>query len=144
MSLPTPENLLPHRPPMLLLDRLLILEENSLVAEKQFRADEFFVQGHYPDYPLVPGVITCEALLQAGAALIAFKRKAQPSDGVPVVARLTQAKFRRPLRPGDTVRLHVTLVEELSAVYVLKGEAKIDGKVAASLEFTCTLAPRLP
>ena len=127
---------------MLLLDRIVSLEENAIVAEKQFRADEFFVQGHYPEFPLVPGVITCEALLQAGAALIAFKRKSLPSDGVPVVARLSQAKFRKPLRPGDTISLSVKFVEEISTMYLLKGEALLDGKVAASLEFTCTLAPR--
>ena len=72
---------IPHRPPMLLVDEVVEWEPGHIVCRKTFQPDEWFFQGHYPDYPLVPGVILCEAAMQAGAVLLS---KVIKSDGVPV------------------------------------------------------------
>lgn len=141
--MPKLETLLPHRKPMLLLDEIVELGENEIIAQKTIAENDFFLQGHYPDFPIVPGVITCEAMLQAGAALIAHRRAGLPaSKGVPVVARIANAKFRAAIRPGDRVSILVKLVDEIGGVYFLKGEARLGDKLAASAEFSCALAPR--
>lgn len=143
MSL-SPESLLPHRKPMLLLDGIVRLGATEILAEKRIEPDAFFLQGHYPDYPIVPGVITCECLFQAGAALLSHRLGTGGTvpDRVPVVARIDKAKFRSPIRPGDHVFLLVTLKEEMSGVFFLKGEARVGDRLAASVEFACALAPR--
>lgn len=142
MTIPPLETLLPHRKPMLLLDRVLILGEKEIVADKQIQADDFFLQGHYPDYPIVPGVITCECIFQAGAALLS--QYLGPTDLVPVVARIGNAKFRLTIRPGDHVLYRVQLLERLGSVFLMKGEARVNDRVAATVEFSCALAPRQP
>ncbi|MCB0421363.1 MAG: beta-hydroxyacyl-ACP dehydratase, partial [Bdellovibrionales bacterium] len=112
-------SLLPHRAPMLLIDEIIEwdLESKTLVAAKNIGENEFFLQGHYPDFPIVPGVITCEMIFQAGAALISLLLQNQSIKGsidsikgkVPVVTRCNQIKFREMIRPNDTVLLSVAL-----------------------------------
>ena len=104
MSLQQILDAIPPRPPMLLLDEVLEWESERIVCQKTFRPDEWFFQGHYPDFPLVPGVILCEASMQAGAVLLS---KVERGDGVPVAGRLNDVKFKRMVRPGDTIRLEV-------------------------------------
>ena len=135
-----PETLIPHRKPMLLIDSILRLGQDEILAEKTIEPDAFFLQGHYPDYPIVPGVITCECLFQAGAALLAYRLGGKASDGrVPVIARIKNAKFREAIRPGDRVFLLVKLKEELGGIFFLKGEARVGDKLATSVEFACAL-----
>lgn len=137
------ETLIPHRKPMLLLDGILRINEDEILVEKRIGAQEFFLQGHYPDYPIVPGVITCECLFQAGAALLSHRLRGQ-SDGerVPVVARIENAKFRDPILPGDQVFFLVKLTHEVGSVFFLRGEARVNERVVASAEFACAMAAR--
>ncbi len=129
---------IPHRPPMLLVDTIVEQSENAIHCRKTFRADEFFVQGHFPNYPLVPGVILCECALQSGAILLASKT---PSNGaVPVATRLDGVKFKKMVRPNDTIDIHVTLNDVVSTAYFLSGKIIVNGKVAARLDFACTVA----
>ena len=128
---------IPHRPPMLLLDEIVSREGQRIVCRKRFRDDEFFVQGHYPDFPLVPGVILCECALQAGAVLLAGL--VQGAQGVPVVTRLKEVKFRSMVRPGDSVDLEVELVERLREAYFLRARVLKDGRPAVRFEFGCVL-----
>ncbi len=132
------EAAIPHRPPMLLLDEIVASAEGQIVARKTFGADEFFVQGHYPGQPIVPGVILCEAAMQAGAVLISESLESQ--TGLPVVTRMSDVKFRRIVRPGDTVTLDVTLDERLADAFFLSAKIVCHDKVAARLRFACTLA----
>ena len=132
------EAAIPHRPPMLLVDEIVQRSDNEIVCRKTFRADEFFFQGHYPDHPLVPGVILCEAAMQAGAILLS---KSMESDsGVPVATRLNDVKFKKMIRPGDTVEIAVDLVERLANAFFLKAKVTCQGKIAVRFDFACTLA----
>jgi 3-hydroxyacyl-[acyl-carrier-protein] dehydratase len=129
---------IPHRGPMLLVDEVLSCEADVIVCRKTFRADEFFLQGHFPGFPLVPGVILCECAMQAGGVLIA--QRVGRVAGVPVATRLDQVRFRRMVRPGDTVDIEVRLREQVSQAYYLEARVRCAGQVAARLEFACTLA----
>lgn len=131
---------IPHRPPMLLLDEIVSQSASQIVCRKTFRADEFFFQGHYPDYPLVPGVILCEAAMQAGAVLLS--EAAQSSAAVPVAGRLNDVKFKKMIRPGDTIEIHATLDERVSDAFFLSGKILHEGKAACTLNFVVKLAPK--
>lgn len=130
---------IPHRPPMLLLDEIVERGEGRMVCRKTFRAEEFFFQGHYPNFPIVPGVILCEAAMQAGAVLLSSVITAGVK-GVPVAARLNDVKFKKMIRPGDTVLLEATLEERLKEAFYLAGKVTCEGKVVATLSYTVTLA----
>ncbi len=132
------ERLIPHRGPMLLLDEVVELTATTIHARKTFAADDYFVQGHFPGYPLVPGVIQCECCLQAGAILL---RDQTPEVGefVPVATRMDSVKFKNMVRPGDAVDIHVTLRERLANAFFLTGKMLLNGKTAARLEFACSI-----
>lgn len=139
MTSPEILSAIPHRPPMLLVDELVSRSEKTIVCRKTFRADEYFFQGHYPDYPLVPGVILCECGMQAGAILLA--QFVNPGSGVPVATRLNDVKFKKVVRPGDTIEVEVELQERLADTYFLTAKITSDGKLATRFEFACTIAP---
>ena len=131
-------NAIPHRPPMLLVDAIIESTENRIVCSKRFGENEYFTQGHFPNYPLVPGVILCECCLQAGAILLS---RFTPQNGaVPVATRLDGVKFKKMVRPGDTIEMDVTLTEVVGTAYFLTGKVTVDGKLAARLDFACTVA----
>ncbi len=132
------EAVIPHRAPMLLVDEIIEQTDNTIHCRKTFGANEFFTQGHFPDFPLVPGVILCECGLQSGAILLASQT---PKSGfVPVATRLDAVKFKKMVRPGDTIDIHVTLNDVVSTAYFLSGKITVDGKLAARLDFACTVA----
>lgn len=132
------EAAIPHRSPMLLVDEVVQQSDNSIHCRKTFSDDEFFVQGHFPGYPLVPGVILCECALQSGAILLA--RHASQDGSLPVATRLDGVKFKQMVRPGDTIDIHVSLGEVVSTAYFLTGKVMLHGKIAVRLEFACTLS----
>lgn len=126
---------IPHRPPMLLLDSIVEWEEKRIVCERTFREGEFFFQGHYPNFPLVPGVILCEAAMQAGAVLLS---KHATGEGVPVAGRLNDVKFKRMIRPGDTIRIETVLDERMGDAFFLSAKVTCEGKPAVTLSFAVT------
>ena len=130
---------IPHRPPMLLIDEIVEQDADRIVCRKAFRDDEHFVQGHYPGQPIVPGIILCEVAMQAGAVLLS-QRAGEQGDRVPVATRMNNVKFKKVVRPGDTVQVDVTLNEQLADAFFLTGKVTLDGKLAARLEFACALA----
>ncbi len=132
------QNLIPHRKPMLLVDEVIEQTEKRIVCRKTFSAEDFFLQGHFPGFPLVPGVILCECCLQSGAILLS---QFTPNDGsVPVATRIDGAKFKRMVRPGETIEMDVTLNEVVSTAYFMTGKVTVDGKLAARLDFACSVA----
>lgn len=138
---------IPHRPPFLWVDRVREISEDRILAEKQVPEDLDIFRGHYPNYPILPGVLICEALFQAGALLISemMSRKDGGEEGaipagVPVLTRIHEAKFKRGAYPGDNLALEVTFKEEMGNAWFMKGTARISGKTAVKVEFACTLA----
>ena len=129
---------IPHRAPMLLVDEIVSQDESSIVCRKTFRPDEYFFQGHYPGHPLTPGVILCESAVQSGAILLAGI--VSTGDGVPVLTRMGDVKFKRMVHPGDTVENHVKLDEVVSTAYYMTAQVKCNGKLAARFSFTCSVA----
>ncbi len=132
------EAVIPHRKPMLLVDEIVEQSEDQIHCRKTFSASEFFVDGHFPEFPLVPGVILCECALQAGAILLSTK--AAVEGAVPVATRMDGVKFKKMVRPGDTVDIHATLNEVVSTAFFLTGKVTVGGKLAARLDFACTVA----
>ena len=127
---------IPHRPPMLLLDAVLELSPDCIVCEKTFRLDEFFHQGHYPGNPIIPGFMLCEAAAQAGAVLAA---SSQPAEGVPLLTRASEIKFKQVVRPGDTIRIEATVNERLGGAMYFSARVTKAGRLAASLTFAVKL-----
>jgi len=133
------QQLIPHRPPFLWLDEVTDLQEKSLRARTYIDPQLDLFQGHYPAFPVLPGVLQCEAAFQAGAVLIA--RHFPPQAGqIPVVTRLNQVQFRRMVRPGQTIDIEVELTEQMANAYFLKARVSVAGQVAVRLEFACALA----
>ena len=133
---------IPHREPFLLVDQIEELSDARIVGTKTFTGKEDFFAGHYPGYPMVPGVLLCEAAMQCGAVLLS-RHFAQADGKVPVATRMNDVRFKRMVRPGETIRLEVELVERLAEAFFLKAKATVDGKVAVRFEFACTAAERI-
>jgi 3-hydroxyacyl-[acyl-carrier-protein] dehydratase len=135
------EELLPHRPPFLFLDEIMSLGETEIVAKRTLRAEEPHFGGHYPGNPIMPGVLLCEAVLQAGCVLMTVRGAAEEVSGVPVVARISDAKFKKITRPGDVLEIRASYDRTVMGAHFMKGTVKVGGKIAASLSFTVMLAP---
>ncbi len=146
MTLEAIQAAIPHRPPFLLIDEIVEQTADRIVCRKRFTGGEFWYQGHYPDYPLTPGVLLCEAAMQAGAVLLSSVI-AQASEegtvaGVPVATRMNHVQFRAMVHPGEEITLEVELIERLASAFFMKAKVvnASTGKLAARLEFACTMA----
>jgi 3-hydroxyacyl-[acyl-carrier-protein] dehydratase len=139
MSIDAIKAAIPHREPFLLVDEIVEQSENRIVCRKTFHGDEFWFAGHYPQFPLTPGVLLCEAAMQAGAVLLAKYAAAVPG-GVPVVTRMNNVKFKHMVRPGDTIELAVELTEQMAGAFFLSAEVRVGGKTAVTFDFACKLA----
>ena len=128
--------ILPHRDDMALLDEAALLEDGTAEGVYHVRGDEFFLRGHFPGNPVVPGGIQCEIIAQASCMLM---KDAIPG-ATPYYAGINSVRFRRPVRPGDTVTVHAQLLRSKGALYVVKGEATVEGQVCASGEFMFMIA----
>ncbi len=131
------ESAIPHRKPMLLVDSIVEKSADRIVCRKHFLETEFFLQGHFPGYPLVPGVILCESVLQTGAILLAGRGPI--AQALPVATRMDNVKFKQKVRPNDIVDIEVTLNEVVANAYFLTGKVTCQGKLAARLDFACAL-----
>lgn len=141
MSLAEIHQAIPHRAPFLLVDEIVSRDEKRIVCAKRLSGEEFWFAGHYPGQPLMPGVLLCEAAMQAGAILLSQFVDASADKKVPVATRMNDVRFKKMVRPGDRIELEVDLVERLADAFFLKAKVTVDGKVAVRFEFACTLAP---
>lgn len=133
---------IPHRPPFLFVDEIVEVAERRILTKKYVDPASDFFRGHYPDRPVMPGVLICESCFQSGALLIAHTLGAHESwRGVPVLTRITDARFKRIVTPGDTLDIEATLDEELDGAYFMTGRCSVDGKLAVRVVFACMLAP---
>ncbi len=134
--------LLPHRYPFLLIDRILeVVPRERIVVLKNVTVNEPHFQGHFPAFPLMPGVLMVEAIAQAGGALL-LREFPDRDDKLMVFTGIDQAKFRRPVTPGDQLRIEVKVLQWRSRAVKMQGVATVEGKVACEATVMCQLIPR--
>jgi len=134
---------LPHRPPFLLIDRAEDFRAGkSLVGVKCVTMNEPFFAGHFPGHPVMPGVLIIEALAQTGGLLMAktWGVDFEQADKIILFVSVDKCRFRSPVRPGDVLKLHADLMRERGDVAKFRGQARVEGKVVADVEFTAMLA----
>jgi 3-hydroxyacyl-[acyl-carrier-protein] dehydratase len=133
-------DLIPHRPPFLFVDRIVAERPDGLTAERTFRADEDFYRGHYPGAPITPGVLLCEAVFQTGALYLSQAAQtagAALGAGVPLLAKISEVRFRNPVYPGETVLIDVTKKEALGGFTMMSGAIKkADGTRVLTVDFS--------
>ncbi|MDR3772583.1 MAG: 3-hydroxyacyl-ACP dehydratase FabZ [Terracidiphilus sp.] len=133
---------LPHRYPFLLIDRVVEFEPTKrLVAIKNVTINEPFFQGHFPGYPIMPGVLVVEAMAQAGG-MIMMAEIPDRAKKLVVFTGIERAKFRRPVTPGDQLRIEVEVLSFRTRAGRIHGRALVDGKLACEATLTCQVVPR--
>jgi beta-hydroxyacyl-ACP dehydratase FabZ len=136
------QELLPHRYPFLLVDRIIeLVPKERIVGIKQVTIGEQFFQGHFPGAPVMPGVLIVEALAQVGA-ILALREIENREQKLVLFSGIEQARFRQPVVPGDTLMLEVVALRIGSRVQRMRGEAKVEGKVVAEAEIMSVVAER--
>jgi len=128
---------LPHRYPFVLVDRIIEIDgEHKIVGVKNVSINEYFFQGHFPNRPVMPGVLICEALAQVGAIFAHNARGGRDGDKIFVLTGLDKVKFKRPVEPGDQLRLELTCLKRRGSFWRLLGVATVDGKLVAQAEIS--------
>jgi 3-hydroxyacyl-[acyl-carrier-protein] dehydratase len=134
---------IPHRYPFLLVDKIVEYSDTHTVGLKNVTINEPHFMGHWPEEPVMPGVLQLEALAQAGAVLLFQKLLANSDEQLDVFFRgIDKAVFRKIVRPGDQLMLHVNLLKERRGIYVMSGVCKVDGEVASQAQMTAVVMPR--
>jgi beta-hydroxyacyl-ACP dehydratase FabZ len=133
--------ILPHRYPFLLVDRIEELESDRVVGIKNVTVNEPFFAGHFPDYPVMPGVLIIEAMAQVAGVLVLSGIPDRKSKLV-LLAGVDGAKFRKPVRPGDQLRMEMKILRARASMAKVSGTASVDGVVVAEAEMLCVLAER--
>jgi len=137
--------ILPHRYPFLLIDRVIEMEARTrVVAIKNVSMNEPHFPGHFPDYPVMPAVLQVEAMAQAGGALLLGEYSAEErADKLMFFTGIENARFRRPVLPGDVLRIEVTVENWRSRAVKMKGECTVEGKLVSEAVFMAQLVPRV-
>lgn len=129
------KELIPQREPFLFVDKIVEREDSKIITSYNVTGEEDFFKGHFPGNPVMPGVLLQEAVFQSGACLMA---SASGDDaGLGVVAKVSSAKFKNMVRPGDELIMEVELLDQLANGYFFKGRTKVNGKTVLAIEFTC-------
>lgn len=129
------KKIIPHREPMLLIDQVDFVEDNLVHATYHVHGDEFFLQGHYPGNPIVPGVILCEIMAQSSCLLVVEAL----INRTPLYAGIDKVRFKRQVKPGDTVDVFAHVTQNRGLVYYVHAEAKVKGEICVSGELTFIL-----
>jgi 3-hydroxyacyl-[acyl-carrier-protein] dehydratase len=134
--------LLPHRYPFLLVDRVVEFEAGKrIVGIKNVTINEPFFQGHFPEHPIMPGVLILEAMAQVGGVYAILGNEVGENQ-VPYFVGIDNAKFRKPVLPGDALRLELELITKRRGIYTFNGKATVDGKLVAQAELKATFADK--
>ncbi len=137
--------ILPHRYPFLLIDRVIEMEARTrVVAIKNVSMNEPHFPGHFPDFPVMPAVLQVEAMAQAGGALLLGEYTAEErAEKLMFFTGIENARFRRPVTPGDVLRIEVTVENWRSRAVKMRGECTVEGKLVSEAVFTAQLVPRV-
>lgn len=141
MDIQAIREILPHRYPMLLVDRIEELEPDRIVGIKNVTINEPFFDGHFPDYPVMPGVLILEAMAQVAGVLV-LSQVEDPKNKLVLLAAVEEAKFRKPVRPGDQLRIEMKVTRRKATIAKMYGTAGVDGTVVAEAIMLCKLAGR--
>ena len=133
--------ILPHRYPFLLVDRIVEIDAERIVGIKNVTANEPFLQGHFPDFPVMPGVLIVEAMAQTAGVLV-LKNMEDRHNKLVLLVAIENARFRRPVVPGDTLRMEMRVIKRKASVAKMAGVATVDGVVVAETEVMCKLADK--
>jgi len=133
--------ILPHRYPFLLVDRIVEMEPERIVGIKNVTLNEPFFQGHFPDFPVMPGVLIIEAMAQTAGVLVLKTIEGRENKLVLLVA-VENARFRKPVVPGDSLRMEMKVIRRKASVAKMAGVATVDGVVVAEAEVMCKLADK--
>lgn len=137
------KSILPHRYPFLLVDRIVELEAERVVGVKNVTVNEPFFPGHFPDFPVMPGVLIIEAMAQTAGVLV-LKTIPDRDQKLVFLASVDGAKFRRPVVPGDQLRIEMTVIRRKGSVAKMAGRATVDGVLVAEAEVMCSIQDKVP
>jgi len=135
------QEILPHRFPFLLVDRIEELEPERIVGIKNVTITEPFFPGHFPDFPVMPGVLIIESMAQVAGVLV-LSQIPDRKNKLVLLATIEEAKFRRPVRPGDQLRIEMKVAKRKASIAKMFGTATVDGVVVAEATMLCKLADR--
>ena len=133
---------IPHRPPFLFVDRIIEINAEDATCELSVREDFDIFKGHYPNNPIFPGVLSCEAVFQTGAIFLSEKigqDELNSSSVTPVLSRIRDARYKRMIKPGDLIQIKVFLQDQIGQFYNLRGEIRLKGKVVTTVSFALAL-----
>ena len=132
--------MIPHRYPFLMIDRVVdVIADASAIGIKNVTINEPFFQGHFPQHPVMPGVMIIEAMAQTAAILVVHTLGAAAEGKLVYFMTIENARFRRPVAPGDQLRIHVTKERNRGTVWKFSGEAKVDGKTVAEATYSAMI-----
>ena len=131
---------MPQREPFLFVDRVVEVTESSIKTEKQVKTDEPFFAGHFPNRPIMPGVLICEAVFQSSAILMGKRAGTLSGDRrIPLITRISNVKLKRVVLPGDLMEVEVKLKEILGQAAYMSGKVKVEGETVLTVEFSAML-----
>ena len=133
---------IPHRPPFLFIDEIVDVGTDGATCKRTIRMEEPQFEGHYPNNPIMPGVLLCEACFQTGAIFLAKqieKEGRSLNDVTPVLSRISDARFKQMIKPGDEILIEVTMKENISKFHFLSGKVFKGGKLALTIQFALAM-----